>query len=468
MSRRVESLPPRKQLAYAIGQLGWSTLVNVVGVSLVYFYLPPDSAGLPQLITGATFLGVLNVLTLIAASGRLLDAVTDPWIAGMSDRSRHPRGRRIPFMRIGALPAAVFLVLMFVPPSTAQSGWNIAWLVVFQALFFVFLTLYVTPYFALLPEMGHDARERLNLSTWISITYALGIILAGLTPAIAGVLEGAAGLSTLRSFQVAVAVLAAVAVVCMYVPVLALDERRYSDGEPSNVPLGPAIKATFANRHFRRFVVADFAYFTGLTIVQTGLLYYVTVLLREDEALVASLLAVLVIVSFVFYPLVNLLARRLGKKPLMVGAFVWMSMVFLGVLLLGRLSVAPVAQGYLLVLLMAVPLAFLGVLANAVLADIAEDDAVRTGEKREGMFFAARTLMQKFGQTFGVVSFAMLTALGRDVGDDLGIRASGVVGFVLCFTAGMVFLGYDERSVVSSSQGSEADAGTPADGRAGG
>ena len=58
---------------------------------------------------------------------------------------------------------------------------------------------------------------------------------------------------------------------------------------------------------------------------------------------------------------------------------------------------------------------------------------------KEGMFFAARTLMQKFGQTFGVLIFAMLTTFGKDPGDDLGIRLSGMVGFVLTFVAGLVF-----------------------------
>lgn len=449
MAHAVEDLPLAKQVAYAIGQLGWSTLVNIVGVSLVYFYLPPESAGLPQLITGVAFLGVLNAITLVAASGRLLDAVTDPWIAGLSDRSTNPRGRRIPFMAKGAIPAAVFLVLMFLPPVGEESGWNILWLVVVQAAFYVFLTVYVTPYFALLPEMGHTPDQRLNLSTWISITYALGIILAGLVPAIAGAVGDAFGLEPLRAFQVAVAALALVALLCMFVPVFVLDERRYAAGEPSTVPLGPAIRATLANIEFRRFVVSDFAYFTGLTIVQTGLLYYVTVLLLEEEALVSTLLAVLVVVSFVFYPLVNLLAKRLGKKPLMVGAFVWMSVVFAGVPLLGNDALPGVAQAYLLILLMAVPIAFLGVLPNAVLADIAEYDAARTGEQREGMFFAARTLMQKFGQTFGVVSFAVLTSLGRDVGDDLGIRLSGLVGFALCVVAAIVFARYDERRVMT-------------------
>ncbi len=453
MQSTVETLPLSKQLAYAVGQLGWSTLVNIVGVALVFFYLPPDTSDLPDLITTATFFGFLNAITLIAASGRLLDAVTDPWIAGMSDRSRNPKGRRVPFMTRGALPAAVFLVLMFLPPSTTESGWNIAWVAVTQALFYIFLTVYVTPYFALLPEMGHTPRERLNLSTWISITFALGIILAGLTPAIAEAIEGAFGTSPLRSFQMAVAALAAIALICMYVPVVVLDEKRYSAGTPSSIPLGQAVRATFANSSFRKFVVSDFAYFTGLTIVQTGLLFYVTVLLEQEEELVATLLAVLVIVSFLFYPLVNLLARKLGKKPLMVAAFLWMAIVFLGVPLLGKLSFAPAAQGYLLILLLAIPLAFLGVLPNAVLADIAEHDARETGEQREGMFFAARTLMQKFGQTFGVVSFAMLTTLGRDVGDDLGVRLSGLVGFTLCVVAGVVFSRYDEARVTGGEHG---------------
>ena len=62
-------------------------------------------------------------------------------------------------MAKGAIPAAVFLVLMFVPPFSEQSGWNIVWLVVFQALFYVFLTVYVTPFFALLPEMGHTPED---------------------------------------------------------------------------------------------------------------------------------------------------------------------------------------------------------------------------------------------------------------------------------------------------------------------
>jgi len=452
-------LPPGKQAAYALGQLGWSTLVNIVGLTLVYFYLPPENAGLPTLITTVAFLGIFNAITLIAASGRLWDAITDPLIANWSDRSRHPRGRRIPFLAVGALPAALFCVLMFVPLVRQTSALNIVWLVVVQMLFYLFLTVYVTPYFALLPELGHTASQRLNLSTWISITYALGIMVAAQTPALAELVQATFGVADkVTAFQIAIGALACVAMLLMYLPVIFIDENRYCERTPSDAPLLTAVRTTFRNTGFRYYVVADFAYFMALTIVNTGLLYYITVLLGLEEALVSSLLAIMVILSFIFYPLVNLLARRIGKKPLIVVAFLWMSVIFFGVYFLGWMPLSPTLQAYALIVLYAIPIAFLGVLPNAVLGDIAEHDAQRTGQRLEGMFFAARTLMQKLGQTLGVVVFASLTILGRDPGADLGIRMSGLAGFALCLVAGLIFLRYDERRVLREL---EANAAAP-------
>lgn len=441
-------LPLRIQIFYAIGQLGWSTLVNVIGLQLIFFYIPPANAGLPTFITQAIFLLVLNAVTLIAASGRLFDAITDPLIANWSDRSTHKRGRRIPFMMYGAFPAALFCTLLFTPPVSAESGWNIAWLVVIQFLFYFALTTYVTPYFALLPELGKTADERLNLSTWISITYALGILVAAGVPAIAGVLEPTLGGSTVRSFQAAVAIVSAIACVLMLVPVFTIDEPRYTQRESVSIPLGEALRETLRNPNFIYYVVADFAYFMGITIIQTGLLFYITVLLGLDEGLVIVLLGLTVLLSFVFYPLVNVLAKRLNKKILVVFSFFAMSIIFISIYFLGRGPIPATAQAYAFAISYAIPLAFLGVLPNAILADIAEHDALTTQNPKEGMYFAARTLMQKFGQTFGIFVFAMLTTLGKDPGNDLGIRLSGLFGFVLCLVAGLIFIRYQEQKLL--------------------
>lgn len=448
-----EALPLNRQIAYSVGQLGWSLLVNIVGLQMVYFYIPPKDAGLPLLIAQGTFFVILNVVTLIAASGRLFDGITDPLIASMSDRSKNPRGRRIPFMTWAPVPAALFCVLMFMPPDSGITNLNVAWVVVTQLLFFLFITIYVTPFFALLPEMSRNERDRLNLSTYISVTWALGLMVAAQVPGLAGALAPALAVSKVTALRYAIGILAVIAVVLMYVPVIAIDERRYCAKEGASVPLVQSVLKAMRNKSFLLYVTADFSYFCAITIIQTGMLYYVKVLLfpgdsAHGESLVGQLLPVMVIASFVMYPLVNVLARAVGKKPLVAGAFCFFGAVFAFVFFMGRIDLDPTLQGYVLVIAAAVPMAFLGILPNAVLADIAEHDAQTTGVRQEGMFFAARTFLQKLGVTAGVMIFAALTTFGKDPGDDLGVRLSGPVGMALTLFAAAVFIFYDEKRLL--------------------
>ncbi|MBU44516.1 MAG: MFS transporter [Spirochaetaceae bacterium] len=450
---RVEDLPLSKQIAYAVGQFGWSTIVNILGVQLVFFYSPPADAGIPRFLPDFTILVVITTVVLLTVSGRLFDAITDPLIANMSDRSRNPRGRRIPFMAMGAIPAALFCVLMFIPVFEPESWANFAYLVVIQLLFFLFITMYVTPFFALLPELGHNATQKLNLSTYISVTWALGLMLAAQTPAIGSGLEGAFGLSTVQGFQVATGILAVFAIILMFIPVFVIDEKRYCESEPSQVPVMEALKTSFRNKNFIAFVFSDFVYFSALTIVLTGVLYYATVLLYPDDPtqgkqLAGLLMIVMTITSFALYPLVNILARKFGKRILVLCSFSFYAVVFSYVFFMGPLPFSPLVQGLILAVGAAMPNAFLGILQNAVLADIAEHDAYKTGIKQEGMYFGARTFMQKFGQTAGLFIFAGLTVFGVDPGNDAGIRYSGIAGLVLCVLAVLFFLRYDEKTVM--------------------
>jgi len=155
------------------------------------------------------------------------------------------------------------------------------------------------------------------------------------------------------------------------------------------------------------------------------------------------------------YPFVNLLARKFGKRILVLSSFGFYAFVFLYVFFMGPLPIPPLAQGMILAVSAAVPNAFLGILQNAVLADIAEHDAYKTGIKQEGMYFGARTFMQKFGQTAGLFIFAGLTVFGIDPGDDIGIRYSGVAGMVLCILAVLFFMRYDEKTVLRELQEAE-------------
>ncbi len=437
------ALPRSVVLALSIGHGGMSVLINLLGILLVYFYLPPETAGLPQLVTDATFLVVLNAVVLVAAAGRLTDAVTDPLIAVISDRSTHPKGRRIPLMRLGAVPAALAAFGMFVPPVGSVSAWNIVWLLGVQVVLYVALTAYVTPAFSLVADLGRTPAERLDLATWTSVAWAVGIVVAAMTPFLSAVMEGL-GASTIRAWQISVAVVCLIAAVAMLYPTHVIDEPRWARSQPSAVPLRDSVANLAVNPFFRFYLAADFAYFCGLTIIQTGLLYYVTVLLELDETLTAPLLLLMVVLAIFLYPVVNRLAKKRSGRGLVVFAFGIASIDFLGVVFLGRFPVPNWLEAVLLIAIFSVPFAILSVLPGWILADIAEHSTLHTGNATAAMFFAARTFLQKISQTVGVILFALLTSFGRDIGDDRGIRLSGLAGVVLYFAAAALFHRYDE------------------------
>lgn len=430
-------------LALSAGFLGMSVLMNLINVILVFFYLPPDTAGLPTLVTDATVLGVLNVVALIAAAGRLTDSVTDPLIAAWSDRSTNRKGRRIPFMARGMVPAALATVLMFVPPVDGESGWNIVWLLGVQVVLYVALTAYATPAFALVADLGADPAERLKLSTWTSMAWAIGLVVGAQIFFLAPLFDGP--LETYRAWQAAIAVVCVIALGFMVIPVLLIDEPRWSRNEPTTMPLLQSLRTVLANPFFRFYAAADFSYFSGLAIIQTGVLFYVTVLLELEEWFSSVLLVLMVVVSAVLFPLVAGWARRQGGgKRLTIFAFLLASVVFLTISALGLVDRLPFLQAALPIAVFALPFAILSVMPQWILADISEHAARTGGEAMAAMFYATRTFLQKLATTLGVVMFALLLQFGRDVDDDLGVRLTGIGGAILYAMAALLFSRYDE------------------------
>ena len=130
--------------------------------------------------------GALTILACITGLGRVFDAVTDPLIGSLSDRCRSRDGRRIPFIRAAAIPFGITTVLTFWSPVNGESWGNAAFLFVMLMLFYLFMTMYCTPFNALIPELGTDQRTRMSISTTISFTYIAGMAIAYMAPTLWG------------------------------------------------------------------------------------------------------------------------------------------------------------------------------------------------------------------------------------------------------------------------------------------
>ena len=409
--------------------------------------------------TGLVIFGVLTVLGLITFICRIFDAVTDPWIASLSDRSRNPKGRRIPFMQKAAVPFAVITVLVFFAPVEKISTINIIWVLGFLILFYLFMTMYCTPYNALISEFGKTQEDRMYISTAISLTFFFGTLIAYLPFVFASFLQST--VSYALSYRILFIILSVLALVCMLVPCVMLKEKEFVDAEPCESNAINSLAKTFRNRNFRRFAASDIAYWIGLTLFQTGLPFFVKVSMQLDEFYTTVFLGAMTVLSACFYPFVSGMVAKHGKKKLVIIGFSGLALAYIITALIGVIpALTGIIPGVMIVVVAAFPMALLGIIPQAIVADVAEQDAILTGEKREGMFFAARTFAMKFGQSVAMLVFTSLAVLGTAqdlMSNDLtaspvGLRIVAVVAVCFCVLGAIILVSYDEKKVMSDIQ----------------
>jgi GPH family glycoside/pentoside/hexuronide:cation symporter len=317
---------------------------------------------------------------------------------------------------------------------------NVIWLACFLTLFFMTATTYIIPYNSLLPELAATDEDKVRLSTFQQAGFVAGIIIASLTNNIADLFSGFFNLSDRTiSIQYAAVSLAIIGGILMFIPVVSINERKYCHSVPSPTHLLKALRQSLSNRNFIYFIVAIFSYSMALNLITNGMLYFVTVLCHVDASQGAKLIGFMILISLVFFPFINRLVKYSGEKKLMIFSFLILGLVFAGISLLGKLSLTPILQLYILLSIAAFPVATLGILPNVLLARIAAETAVSSGDNREGTYFAVNFFSIKVGQTIGLAVFAMLTIYGKDPDHDLGLRLSGMFGCVLCVLAAFVF-----------------------------
>ena len=456
----MKTITKGKMWCFAIGQFGWSLLSALITNWLVYFYQPDaDSIAAGQTLfipQGRVILGIATVIGGIAALGRVFDAVTDPMIANLSDRSTNPKGRRIPFMQKIAIPFALITVLVFWAPvnaiSTVNCIWlvnaistvNCIWLLVTLLLFYLFMTTYCTPYNALISELGTTQDTRISISTYISVTFLLGSAIGYAAPFIWGALEPSMGRVT--AIMITFAILAVIGLIALLVPTFTINEKEYVHTVPSNDDAFTSLIKTFKNPDFRIFVGSDVLYFLGLTIFQTGLPFFITSLMKLPETFTTILYVAMTLLSFACYMPVNALAHRMNKKKLVLIGFAGLAIVYLITAVSGLMGGSGLVFGIIIVCAAAFPMAILGILPQAIVADIAEADAVVTGENREGMFFAARTFAFKFGQSIAMLVFTAFASIGTETG--LGYRIAAVSAAVICLAGALILSRYNEEKIL--------------------
>ncbi|MGE5528796.1 MAG: MFS transporter [Patescibacteria group bacterium] len=377
-----------RKILYSCGSLAAAVSNQAFLTYITFFYI--DVMKFPKTLFGLAwfFFGLWN-------------AINDPLFGQWSDRTRTRWGRRIPFIALGTVPFALFFFLLWVPPSTAaQQGWLFWYLLGSMFLFDSFFTLVVLNWTALFPEMFPSLEERAEVSAWRQILAIVGLVLGMAIPPI---LYKGLGWAWMGG------ALALVTLATMFLSLLGSRERpEYRQG--AEVGLIRALKFTFTSKAFLLFALANFGITLAMGTVQATFAFFAKYILHAEGMIQTLLLGTAFLVTLPLLLFWRAVTVKRGPRAAQICTAAAFGLACLGFIFVGSVPAAFVLCG-----LLGVGLAGLMLIPDLLISDVIDEDELRTGERREGMFFGINGLAIRLaGALQGVIIASVLTVFRYD------------------------------------------------------
>ncbi|NCJ05555.1 MFS transporter [Synechococcales cyanobacterium C] len=396
-SPKSEKLNFATKLAFGAGDMGTAITANL----LVWFFLIflTNVAGLGAGLAGS-----------VVMVGKVWDAINDPMVGMLSDRTRSRWGRRLPWMVLGAIPLGISFFLMWVVPPLDK--WALfSYYVVLALLFHIFYTVVNLPYAAMTPELTQDYDERTSLNSF-RFAFSLGGALLSLI--LAQVIFAQLPGPEAQQYLVLGGICAVLAVLPVFVCVwgvrdraLAFETRRRAKTPTATMPFREQLRVAFRNRPF--LYVIGIYLFSWLSVQLTAAIipfFIATWMNLPSTAMAQVALTVQGTALIMLFPW-SALSRRVGKKTVYyIGMILWIGVQA------GLFFVQPdqVALLYFLAVLAGFGVSTAYLIPWSMIPDVVDLDELNTGERREGVFYSFMVLLQKIGLALGI--FLVGQALG--------------------------------------------------------
>lgn len=450
----MKKLPKRKMIRYCLSDISKGLFNGMIGNYLLYFFQPTVKSGIPSLLPQNKLLGFITIMALLTGFGKVIDAITDPLVANLSDRCTHRDGRRMPFLKYSALPYALSALLIFMAPFDEGSVANVIWVGFFIVAYYTAYTFFFIPRNALIPEVIPDANDRVAYYG-ISTAFFMGSSSFMYAATLFVDLIKRMGVSALWSWRIVFMVFAAIGLVCVLLGATAFREKDYvTQSAPPQQPLLASVKSIFKNRNFLTFFAGDLFSYISMAFFQTAMLYYITMLLNVPESQSFLVMLTAIAVALCLFPMIVKLSKQYGKKAMLVIASVIFTVVFAFIFFGDRL--AALVEGHELLLglgvgvVVAFPFAAINILPQACMSDIIQKDSLENGINREGIFSATKTFIEKIAYSLAMVVVSSVLAIGAPAGEAvgiLGVKLTGVFAGGFSLLSLIFFTVYNEKSV---------------------
>jgi len=398
-------------ISYSFGNFANTIAYQIFGNRINFYYV--DVLGL-----NASLAGILWSIY------GLWNAVNDPMMGQISDRTRSRFGRRVPYVALGAIPLGLSFFFLWTPPS--QSPLTLA--AYFLMILFIFDTLYsliFIAYNALFPEVAPTPRDRIDLSTTREILATVALLLSFILAPIIAEEVGYVMMGAIMGTLIAAGYLVAV---------IGVKERPIDETREQSFGLGHALRIVLANKAFRWFLGANISKEYIWLLLASMLPFWRKYALGiQDQVNVfgfnlsggdaeAILLGVPILLAIPTLLIWRPLVAKLGyRKTWMIGTLTFIPgllvMAFANDFYTGLLGTMLTIPGLANSMIMPFP----------VISEIIDDDAQQAhGFRREGLFFGMNSGIIKLAFSAQGLLFALVTAVtGFNEGSD--VQSAGAV-----------------------------------------
>jgi GPH family glycoside/pentoside/hexuronide:cation symporter len=380
-----DRLSLKTKLAYGAGDLGAAIVSAINGFFLLNFMI--NVAGLRPGTAGTIFLIV-----------KIWDAVNDPIIGWLTDRTVSKFGRRRPWLLIAAIPFGLAFFLQWVVPPLGDVGKFWYYLVVALLLDTAFTAVNV-PYSSLTAELTQDYNERTRLS---SVRMSFSIIGGVLAAFFHGIIVSQFPQDPKLGYAVSAAIWAVVIAGPCFITFFGTKEPDFAiNAKP--VSGGPdffaGVRIALSNKAFILVTVIYMLSWMAIQFAQNNLQLYTKDWMKMDMSLFSFLLLAIQFSSFLWVLIWAKISERIGKQNVY-----YLGAGFFVLALMGLFFLQPgqTVATFLLAAMAGIGISVGYLVPWSMLPDVIELDELQTGQRREGIFYGFFVFLQKLGMALGL------------------------------------------------------------------
>jgi len=335
------------------------------------------------------------VVGLIFSISRVWDAINDPLVGYLSDKTKWSLGRRRSWLLMSVIPISIFYLMVFSPIKFEDQDMLTIWIAIGILGFYTSMTIFVVPHLSLGAELSSDYHERSKIFGVRHIFYTVGSVISLISFYIFIKIEQD-NIELLREtiFNHSLIAVLITSILIIF-SVFKLKERSdYSNREMKN-PYG-AYKDVWKNPHARLLIIATFIEHIGSAAIAVLTIYIAQYIVGAPQWAAFFILCYM-IPSALSVPLWIPLSRKLGKVRLWV-----LSMILSGISFGSFFFLLFIEDVFTKIIYVCIAAFFAGLangcgstVAPSVQADIIDYDEYQTGERKEGSYFAAWSFIYK-------------------------------------------------------------------------